>query len=373
MRRAARAARKEARRSSRASSSTSTSHDPLRHPKPPGSPPPNPNHRYREDDFDAHLRDLAAQDAGRASEFDAWETGSYGTGLGWGDEPYSGQRIPKRWAEREGNVWNDPIAGGAAGAGGQDEESYAEEIRQGMWARKNPDAVKRGERLAEEAKRTAERLESGRREQERKERKRIEKLERGKGEKQEKRWEVEREEYERQWRQGVLVTEGEGKVRWRDVPWPVYRVEEGMDVRVEELTLGAVREFLLPPSVFWKMDEDEGKKRKREVLREAIRRSAAILISSSLTRRKLTSRSLLPTCPPQVSSVRPLPIVSSFLSRLASTFFAYLKSLLHLLLQRQVHPLPLACTGQGSRCRLGRGHPSVTRSYGAHASRMRCT
>lgn len=54
-----------------------------------------------------------------SASLDSWETGrEFGKGLGWGDEPYVGQRIPKRWAEREGNVWYDPRGGYAEDLGG---------------------------------------------------------------------------------------------------------------------------------------------------------------------------------------------------------------------------------------------------------------
>ena len=140
-----------------------------------------------------------------------------------------------------------------------------------MYRRKNPESVKRTERLAEEAERTAARLLKVKEEGDKLERERIKKLEARKGERVEKRFEEEREAFEKGWKR--MITEEDGKeLRMRDVPWPVHRVEIGKEVKVGDMTVPAVREFLMPAKVFWELKEEEGKRRKKEVLRDAIRR-----------------------------------------------------------------------------------------------------
>lgn len=141
-----------------------------------------------------------------------------------------------------------------------------------MYRRKNPESVKRTERLAEEAERTAARLLKMKEEGDKLERERIKKLEARKGERVERRFEEEREAYEKGWKRMLVVGEDEKELRWREIPWPVHRVEVGKEVKVGDMTVPAVREFLMPSKVFWELEEEEGKKRRKEVLRDAIRR-----------------------------------------------------------------------------------------------------
>jgi len=147
-----------------------------------------------------------------------------------------------------------------------------------MYRRKNPESVKRTERLAEEAQRTAARLLKAKEEGDKLERERIKKLEVRRGERVEKRFEEEREAFEKGWKRMVAGgEESEKELRMRDVPWPVHRVEAGKEVKVGDMTLPAVREFLMPAKVFWELEEEEGKRRRKEVLRDAIRRQVLYL------------------------------------------------------------------------------------------------
>lgn len=159
-----------------------------------------------------------------------------------------------------------------------------------MWERKNPGEKNRRERLAEEAIKTAERLDKAKKEGAKLERERLRELEKLKGEKSETRQREEREIYERRWKGFVDSTSIGGSVKGQereltfvDVPWPVYSAASGIGGKrrrgeeragVEWMTVSSVGEFLVPPAVMSTLSDDEGKKKRKDILRGAIRRCA---------------------------------------------------------------------------------------------------
>lgn len=319
-RRAARQARREARHGSRASSTTSSSHrrshrredsdddgcdrrkrssrSRASHSPGPRPPPPSTT-RGHENEFDEHLRYLASLDSGAAGAFDAFDFGQDGSGVGWGDAPYdpaTAQHVPSRWSRRrdEDNVWNDPLL---REPGGLDDEAYAESIRQGIWERKNPGEKVRRERLGVEAEQTRIRLEKAKELGDRLERERIRALEQRKGERAEVGQREERASYERRWIEVVAKTAAaatmaktDSPLTFVDIPWPVYSAVSGIGGKrrrgeersgVDWLTVSAVQDFLCPPAVLSVLDNEGARiKKRKEILREAIRRCVVVFQST---------------------------------------------------------------------------------------------
>lgn len=159
-----------------------------------------------------------------------------------------------------------------------------------MWERKNPGEKNRRQRLAEEAIKTAERLDKAKEEGAKLERERLRELEKLKGEKSETRQREEREIYECRWKELVDSTSIGGSAKGQereltfvDVPWPVYSAASGIGGKrrrgeeragVEWMTVSSVGEFLVPPAVMSTLSDDESKKKRKDILREAIRRCA---------------------------------------------------------------------------------------------------
>lgn len=186
-----------------------------------------------------------------------------------------------------------------------------------MWERKNPGEKNRRQRLAEEAIKTAERLDKAKEEGAKLERERLRELEKLKGEKSETRQREEREIYERRWKEFVdstsIVGSAKGQEReltFVDVPWPVYSAASGIGGKrrrgeeragVEWMTVSSVGEFLVPPAVMSTLSDDESKKKRKDILREAIRRSVFSSPLWSRPPRANASLTLSPCASQQIS------------------------------------------------------------------------
>ncbi|CED83345.1 hypothetical protein [Phaffia rhodozyma] len=237
--------------------------------------------------FDAHLRDLEAQDEGPASSLWDWEIGGgYGTGLGWGDEAFGGQtRIPKRWQGRESdNLWDQ----GDLVTELMGEEEWVESIRSGISRRQaeRSGAWQRQEALAREAAATAARLERTRVENDRLERARIKEFEKWRYVRDEEAAvlkETQRAQYDDRWKKMLLESSPDSigtdapPLRFKEIPWPMFHLKSGKNLGIggddEGWIEESVREFLLGGQVGWKgLTEDERKRKRKDILREGIRR-----------------------------------------------------------------------------------------------------
>jgi hypothetical protein len=166
-----------------------------------------------------------------------------------------------------------------------------------MHRRKNLPEILRQERLAAEALATAERLASQKASNLAAESARLAKLAQAKSAKVEEAFEEERKAYEKRWKRFVGEAaatsttkeereggDGKGKgkergmLRFSDVPWPVFAIPgrpSGQSVRLADIRSSSIRAFLLPsPTTFLSTAEEEEaeKKRRKDILREAIRR-----------------------------------------------------------------------------------------------------
>jgi len=167
-----------------------------------------------------------------------------------------------------------------------------------MWERKNPGEKARRERLGEEAEQTRIRLERAKEEGDRLERERIRALEQRKGERAEVKQREERAAYDRRWTDLVTMTATTAtattvaghSLTFVDIPWPVYAAVSGIGGKrrrgeerpgVDWLTVGAVQDFLCPPAVFDALADEEARvKKRKEILRDAIRRCVPLGASS---------------------------------------------------------------------------------------------
>lgn len=208
--------------------------------------------------------------------------------------------VPFVFYFREGNVWKEP----GEELGGLDDDSYAgqwsrihillpypsllglipllslahlaETIRQGMYRRKNASSIAHAERLAAEAEATAARLAASKAAAEELEAKRIAALAAQRSAKHEKAFKEERVAFEEAWAK-LLATVGggddsaEGRLKFRSIPWPVHRID-GQEIKGSDLTKGRVGAFLLPADELMGLGVEEGAKKRKEVLREAIKR-----------------------------------------------------------------------------------------------------
>ena len=90
-----------------------------------------------------------------------------------------------------------------------------------------------------------------------------------------------RELYETRWKTllapGIPVASSEPTLGLADVPWPIYHIygdksRTSSSLRLEDLTVDAISDFLLPSSVDDDRDPDVSKKERRERLRDAMLR-----------------------------------------------------------------------------------------------------
>ncbi|KAG6841412.1 hypothetical protein C0991_011306 [Blastosporella zonata] len=168
-----------------------------------------------------------------------------------------------------------------------DDEEYAEWVRAGMYRKTHADEYaeqqrKKAMKAQRREEEKARKLETQRLEKIAEEEHRLRKLER-----EDRRRQRAREEYELRWTALLSTTRGdEGEVksqelRFHDIPWPILaahghkRESTPSSVSVERLSSGAILEFLIPPSSRSMADPTKAeadKKERKEKLRETFLR-----------------------------------------------------------------------------------------------------